>query len=55
MCLTYWFYLYIVWYFPLVIIALAGSHPGATSIDERPPPAGHRYRRTIARASPARV
>ena len=29
---TYWFYLYIVWFFPLVIIALFGSYP------VRPPP-----------------
>jgi hypothetical protein len=27
LCLTYWFYLYIVWFFPLVIVALALSHP----------------------------
>jgi hypothetical protein len=24
---TYWFYLYIVWFFPLVIVALLGGHP----------------------------
>jgi hypothetical protein len=24
---TYWFYLYIVWFFPLVIVALFGSYP----------------------------
>jgi hypothetical protein len=24
---TYWFYLYIVWFFPLVIVALFGAHP----------------------------
>jgi hypothetical protein len=27
MSITYWFYLYIVWFYPLVIVALAGSHP----------------------------
>jgi hypothetical protein len=26
---TYWFYLYIVWFFPLVIVALFGSYPRA--------------------------
>jgi hypothetical protein len=26
---TYWFYLYIVWFFPLVIVALFGSYPQA--------------------------
>ena len=29
LCLTYWFYLYIVWFFPLVIVALFGSYPQA--------------------------
>ena len=29
MAITYWFYLYIVWFFPLVIVALAASHPPA--------------------------
>jgi hypothetical protein len=24
---THWFYLYIVWFFPLVMVALLGSHP----------------------------
>lgn len=27
MGITYWFYLYIVWFYPLVIVALAASHP----------------------------
>jgi hypothetical protein len=27
LCLTYWFYLYIPWFFPLVIVALIVSHP----------------------------
>ena len=27
MAITYWFYLYIVWFFPLVIVALVASHP----------------------------
>jgi hypothetical protein len=27
LCLTYWFYLYIPWFFPLVIIALIASYP----------------------------
>ena len=25
--ITYWFYLYIVWFFPLVVIALVLAHP----------------------------
>jgi hypothetical protein len=29
--ITHWFYLYIPWFFPLVIVALAASHP--TSLD----------------------
>jgi hypothetical protein len=29
LCLTYWFYLYIVWFFPLVIVALVAGHPAA--------------------------
>jgi hypothetical protein len=29
MCLTYWFYLYIPWFFALVVIALAAFHPPA--------------------------
>jgi hypothetical protein len=32
MGITYWFYLYIVWFFPLVVIALVFAHPTA----ERP-------------------
>ena len=27
MAITYWFYLYIIWFFPLVIVALIASHP----------------------------
>jgi hypothetical protein len=30
-CLTYWFYLYIPWFFPLVAVALVLSHPTASS------------------------
>ena len=30
LCLTYWFYLYIPWFFPLVIVALVVSHPPRT-------------------------
>jgi hypothetical protein len=29
MGITYWFYLYIVWFFPLVVIALVLAHPEA--------------------------
>jgi len=31
LALTHWFYLYIVWFFPLVIFALFGSHPDVPS------------------------
>jgi hypothetical protein len=31
LCLTYWFYLYIPWFFGLVIFALLASHPAAAS------------------------
>jgi hypothetical protein len=31
-CLEYWFYLYIVWFFPLVIIALVLAYPSVTSV-----------------------
>jgi hypothetical protein len=27
MGITYWFYLYIIWFFPLVVIALVLAHP----------------------------
>jgi hypothetical protein len=37
MGITYWFYLYIVWFFPLVIIALLGAEPQAV---DTPEPAG---------------
>ncbi len=36
---TYWFYLYIVWFLPLAIVALLGAHPeriGAPAAAERP-------------------
>ncbi len=36
LCLTYWFYLYIVWFFPLVIVALLASYPS-----EDPEPESH--------------
>jgi hypothetical protein len=32
--LTYWFYLYIVWFFPLVIVALALSHPPESTAED---------------------
>jgi len=35
MAITYWFYLYIVWFFPLVIVALAAAHPAEPG-SERP-------------------
>ena len=35
--LSYWFYLYIVWFFPLVIIALVLAHPAAAGAAERGP------------------
>jgi hypothetical protein len=33
LCLTYWFYLYIAWFFPLVIIALVASHPARPALE----------------------
>jgi hypothetical protein len=33
---TYWFYLYIVWFFPLVMVALLGAHP--ERLTGAPPP-----------------
>jgi hypothetical protein len=29
LCLTYWFYLYIPWFFPLVMVALVCAHPSS--------------------------
>ena len=40
---TYWFYLYIVWFFPLVMVALLGAYPeriGALEAATRSPGAG---------------
>jgi hypothetical protein len=54
LCLTYWFYLYIVWFFPLVIIALVGAHPPIPGTSERPA-SRFRYLRTAESASPAPV
>jgi hypothetical protein len=31
-CLTYWFYLYIVWFFPLVIVAIVLAYPSVESV-----------------------
>jgi hypothetical protein len=33
--ISYWFYLYIVWFFPLVIVALVMAHPAPTEEAER--------------------
>jgi len=39
MGVSYWFYLYVVWFFPLVAIALVLAHPEPVSqSDEGPPP-----------------
>ena len=35
MGITYWFYLYIVWFFPLVVIALVMAHPAIESTSWR--------------------
>ncbi|MGO9788704.1 MAG: hypothetical protein ACLP8S_03990 [Solirubrobacteraceae bacterium] len=37
MGITYWFYLYIVWFFPVVIVALLGAEPSTV---EAPEPSG---------------
>jgi hypothetical protein len=34
--LSYWFYLYIVWFFPLLIVALVFAHPDADELAARP-------------------
>jgi len=34
--LTHWFYLYIVWFFPLVLFALLGSFPDEAVADPEP-------------------
>jgi hypothetical protein len=47
MGITYWFYLYIVWFFPLVVIALVFAHPKAERTVSRPEP------EIAARAVPA--
>ena len=44
--LTYWFYLYIVWFFPLVIVALLAAEPKAADEEVSVPPSG------IARPQP---
>ncbi len=41
MGITYWFYLYIVWFFPLVVIALVLAHPAIESTSWRRAPAPH--------------
>ena len=38
MGITYWFYLYIVWFFPLVIIALVFAHPPGRGERDGPAP-----------------
>lgn len=37
MVVTYWFYLYIVWFFPMVLIALLAGDPAPASLPEQPP------------------
>jgi hypothetical protein len=37
--LNYWLYPYIVWFFPLVIVALVAAHPERRDLPGRPPPA----------------
>ena len=37
---TYWFYLYIVWFFPLVIVGLFGSYPARVPDKPEPDPGG---------------
>jgi hypothetical protein len=46
MGITYWFYLYIVWFFPLVVIALVLAHPATESASWR------RRRRAPVTAAP---
>jgi hypothetical protein len=45
----YWFYLYIVWFFPLVLVALLAGH----GLPASPTPARHRPRAAVpARSTP---
>ncbi|MGC9222069.1 MAG: hypothetical protein ACP5H2_12110 [Solirubrobacteraceae bacterium] len=38
MGISYWFYLYIVWFFPLVVLALVLAHPQRSLAEPDPPP-----------------
>ena len=46
--ITYWFYLYIVWFFPLVIVALFGSYPARVDLPPAPDPGGFEVRVPVA-------
>jgi hypothetical protein len=46
--LTHWFYLYIPWFFPLLIVALVGAHP-EPALATGPGGAADAWRRRIAR------
>ncbi|HZE06093.1 MAG TPA: hypothetical protein VE127_12760 [Solirubrobacteraceae bacterium] len=48
--LNYWLYPYIVWFFPLVIVALVAAHP-----ERRRGPAGHRSLTEPTQAPPVRI
>ena len=40
--LNYWLYPYIVWFFPMVAVALVAAHPDRRGRSEHPPPAAER-------------
>ena len=52
--LHHWFYLYIVWFFPLMLIALALLEPTEEPEPEDVPSLGRRLRRRAPEPSPAR-
>ncbi len=49
---NYWLYSYIVWFFPLVIVALVGSHPAPGRLWDLDRATGSRRARAPARSSP---
>jgi hypothetical protein len=43
----HWFYLYVVWFFPLLLVALAALGPAATAREEEPAPSPARRTRPV--------
>jgi hypothetical protein len=53
--LHHWFYLYIVWFYPLLLVALATGEKGSGTPSERLVLLGQKHSRTAAAASPEQV